>query len=184
MSIHDRPATESWRDRVPDTVETKARSVTPLNADVLLQMVQQNDEKHEDGHQRLRQDIRALENETHALENEAARILHKLVELDSKVTRLETRQPDLSQVLVPGKMLVAAVLFSASIVGAMWAITYGLRSDVRDLITQQEAHTRLEDERSNTLKESISDAKKMSEMQRVQLESLTKTVLTQQRRER
>ena len=39
-------------------------------------------------------------------------------------------------------------------------------------------------ERSTTIRESISDAKKMQELQRIQLESLTKTVLTQQRRER
>jgi hypothetical protein len=169
VTSHD-PGTGTRSIRIPSE---RGRTVTPLNADTLFQMVQQNDEKAEEGHARLRHDIRALE-------SESARQLALIVDVQNSVKTLANRQPDLSNVLVPGKMLFGAIVCSATIVGAMWAITYGLRSDVRDLITTQEAHTKLEDERYINLKQ-------MQEMQRVQTESLKTTVLTQQlerRRER
>ncbi len=149
--------------------------VTPLNADVLLQMVQQNDDKSEEGHHRLRQDIRSLE-------GTMSRIDTRLTELSTKVNNLENKQPVLSNVLLPWQMFVGAVMLTTAIVGGMWGITYGLRSDVRDLVTSSEAHSKLEEERSNNLKEAVGEQKKMQELQRIQLESLTKTVLTQQRR--
>lgn len=148
--------------------------VTPLNADVLLQMVQQNDDKSEEGHHRLRQDIRSLE-------GALSRVDTRLTELSTKVTGLETRQPVLSNVLFPWQIVMGGFALTATIMTGVWGITYGLRSDVRDLLTTQAAQAKMADERSATLKESISDAKKMQEMQRIQLESLTKTVLTQRR---
>ncbi len=54
-------------------------------------------------------------------------------------------------------MFVGAVMLTTAIVGGMWGITYGLRSDVRDLVTSSEAHSKLEEERSNNLKEAVGE---------------------------
>jgi hypothetical protein len=111
----------------------------------------------------------------------------KSVEDQLAIHRLEcanakSKPIDITQLSIPTRVVVAVVGAAVAIAGGIWASTSGIRSDVRDILTQQTAYARMADERAGALKESISDAKKLQELQRIQLESLTKTVLTQQRR--
>lgn len=125
-------------------------------------------------HQRLRDDLNMQDA---ALEGLSARL--SAIESDYKAFKATPQS--ITNLMAPWQMLFGAILMSATIVGGMWAITYEIRSDVRDIKTQQAADAKLADERATGLKESVTDAKKMQELQRIQIESLTKTVLTQGR---
>lgn len=76
----------------------------------LLQMVQQNDEKHEEGHGRLRRDVRALEERVIALEKSA-------VENRLQFARLEARKERRSEL-----SSYKAVVIAASIGGGIQLI--------------------------------------------------------------
>jgi len=105
-----------------------------------------------------------------------------LKEHERSCTESKAKPIDIERLIVSPKIVVGIVMAVLAIAGSIWLSTAGLRSDVRDILTQQAAQSKLSDERSESLKESIADAKRLSELQRIQLESLTKTVLTQQRR--
>lgn len=145
-------------------------TVSPLNPDVLFKMLEQTDQKSEEGHHRLREDLRALEARIGHIESCQS-------EVRTKLTKLEAPQ-DLTKSVIPTKLWLAMLMLAIMIVGA----AYSVKSDVRDIATQQTAQTKLDDSRSDTLRDSVAELKRMQEMQRVQLESLTKTVLTQQQR--
>lgn len=94
---------------------------------VVLQMVQQNDEKHEAGHQRLRNDYRELED--------------RLVALEDVVTRLKVKsdQPtDVSTLVMSTKQVVGVVIFCCGVSGGLWAMNYKLTE-----LTQQQQLLRI-----------------------------------------
>jgi len=150
-------------------------TMTPVSTGALQQAIEQNDEKHEEGHKRHRERLNGHEARLEALEQANA-------DLQSKLLQLSGKQISLTDIIVPSKVVWAIVIAAVTIAGGIWASTSELRSDVRDILTQQAASAKMADERSSTLKESIADAKRLQELQRIQLESLTKTVLTMQRR--
>lgn len=156
-------------------IDRPVSRVTPMSAGALQQAIDQNDEKHEEGHKRHRVRLDGHESRLEVLEQAQQ-------DLYLKVQQISGRPINLTDIIVPSKVVVAIVLSAVTIAGAIWGSTSGLRSDVRDILTQQEASSKMADERSGTLKESIADAKRLQELQRIQLESLTKTVLTMQRR--
>jgi len=150
-------------------------AMTPGAGAAWYQALEQTDEKHEEGHKRHRARLDGHESRIESLEQAHA-------DLQSKVLQLSGRQVSLTDIIVPSKVVWAIVLSAVMIAGGIWASTSELRSDVRDILTQQAASAKMADERSGSLKESIADAKRLQELQRIQLESLTKTVLTMQRR--
>lgn len=79
-------------------------------------------------------------------------------------------------------IMVVSVTLAAS--GSMWAVTYGLRSDVRDVLTRMDDQktieaekAKLQDERMQNLRESIMDMKRRQELQQYEIQNLKEMIL-------
>lgn len=145
----------------------------------LLQMVTQNDEKHDEGHGRLRTDYRALEHRVTELEATAHD--HGLQLAQMRATPVEASKLTFSTGVV-FSIIATVVTLSAG----QWASTYGLRSDVRDIITRMDAmraldesRAHLQEERAATLRESIDAMKRRQELQQYEIQGLKETILKQ-----
>ena len=95
----------------------------------LHQMVEQNDEKAESGHERLRQDIRSLERRTTNNEEGHASLLRRLEKLET------APPPELGNLRVPLPMVVTIVVGFLAIGAGMWTF----RSDVLTRLDQSMA---------------------------------------------
>lgn len=152
-----------------------------LTNDALQQMVEQNLEATEEGHSRLRKDYRSIERRVESMENaQVANALHF-----SKIDALRT---DVNELRFTPQVVLTIVLTCLSIAGGMWASTYSLRSDVRDIRTLmsaqaelEHANTRLSEERAAQVAESIRQIRATMELQRMKLEALGEAVLKLQR---
>lgn len=129
-------------------------------------------------HKRLGDRILDLGERIQGVEECQALLREKQARLEEQFKGQRDTPPDLARSVIPTKFWVTM----AVICGAVMGMTYSVKSDVRDLSTQQAAQVRLIDERSTNQK--LSDERKDKEiaMIRVQLESLTKMVISQQRR--
>jgi TolA-binding protein len=81
------------------------------------------------------------------------------------------------------------VIMIASALGAVWASQYGLRSDVRDILTRMEAtakiaeiQTKAQEDRMTSLNNDINEMKRRLELQQMQYQQLRETVLEVKRR--
>ena len=150
---------------------------------VLLQMVTQNDEKHEQGHHRLRTDYRELEDRVLALEE-------TITTQASTIDSFRERRTDVSQITFSPSVVLAIITIILSVAGGMWASTYGLRSDVRDILTHMAAQkdqdvttARLQEERANNFRDSIEAMKRRQELQQYEIQGI-KELLVQMRKGR
>lgn len=102
----------------------------------------------------------------------------------------ESRSPDASKLSFPLQLVIGIV----AAFGAMWASTYGLRSDVRDILTRMEgqaaiaaeqaklqeqraiAESKLQDERAGAMKEAVADMRRRQELQQYEIQQLSKTI--------
>jgi len=122
----------------------------------LLQMVQQNDEKHEGAHTRLRLAMDRLESRLEEYETSCAK-------MDARVSVVEKARPEVEDLKWSTSRVAWIVGIALSIAGGMYASTYGLRSDVRDILTRTDAAIKQQDERSNTLKTAIEAQAKLQD---------------------
>jgi hypothetical protein len=153
-----------------------------LTSDALQQMVEQNYETLEGGHHRLRTDIRALDVRIEHLEDAQSKN-------DVQFTKIATKPVEVAELHFTSSVVLTIVTVCLTIAGGMWASTYGLRSDVRDILTSMAAQVNLEketsklnDERTANTARTIDTIDKKIELQRLKLESLTETVLKLQPR--
>lgn len=153
----------------------------PLSNDALHQMVSQNHEMAEEGHGRLRGDYRDLARRVGLLETS---------HIDSAlhIAKMESTPTEVTELRFTPTIVLSIVTVCLTIAGGMWASTYGLRSDVRDILTHMSAqvdleksNTKLQDERAIVLTKTIDTIDKKQELQRLKLEALTETVLKLQR---
>ena len=82
------------------------------------------------------------------------------------------KSTDASKLSFPLQIVVLIVSVSATI----WASQYSLRSDVRDILTRMEAQGKLQDERMDTMRETILDLKRRVEMQEFAVRAVQATV--------
>jgi hypothetical protein len=156
----------------------------PLTNDALEHKIDLNFQVAEEGHARLRRDYRSLE--TRLVAMEALRLTQ-----DAHFDRLDqmlARPIEVSALRFTPAVVMAVISMCLTVAGGMWASTYGLRSDVRDILTKMAAtadlersNTKLQDERALTLTKTIETIDKKQELQRLKLEAITETVLRQQR---
>ncbi len=98
-----------------------------ITTGALLQMMEQNDEKHEAGHERLRQDYRSLERRHTSAEDSLGSMQRRLDKLEL------APPPELGNLRVPLPM-VATIVFGFLAIGTgMWSF----RSDVVNRLDQQ-----------------------------------------------
>lgn len=152
--------------------------VTPLNADVLLEMLRQSDEKHDEAHSRLRRTLTDIADRVDAAELRQANASLE----QERIKAALAQPPDLTRSVLPTRLWVTVLLSTLAIVVSMiWAAS-SVKSDVRDQATIAAAEARLNDERVASLRLALDDLKKDAAMQRVQTESLTKLVIGNSRK--
>jgi len=145
---------------------------------MLMQLVQQNDEKHEDNHHRLRADLRTLAEQVDEIETRQHTIMGRVAKLEN------APPPDVTKLHFDTRVVVGIVLFAVSVFSANYASTYSLRSDVRDILTKmaqqdrlEESRAKLQEERSNTLRDAIESMKRRQELQQYELQGMKETIL-------
>lgn len=71
-------------------------------------------------------------------------------------------------------IIVGAFLAAA---GGIWT----LRSDVRDILTRMELQAKLQDERADSLRESVESMKRRQELQQYEIQGLKEAITTMQK---
>lgn len=130
-----------------------------ISVGALLQMVEQNDEKHEAGHERLRHDFRSLERRLQSSEEGHAAMLRRLDSLE------HAPPPELGNLRVPFPMLVTIVVGFLALGAGLWSF----RSDMVTRMDQANATSasnyRLLEQSNRNLEERI---KTLDQQQRLQ----------------
>ena len=157
-----------------------------MTPEALRQMAEQIDEKHEEGHGRLRRDIRVLEQDMATVRSMMATHGARMDGLDHALVRVSTAPTEISRIHFTPGIVASIVTVCLAISGGMWASTYGLRSDVRDILTQQNeqqkvdvANATLNAERAAMLRQTVDMIEKKQELQRLEIQSLRETILRQ-----
>lgn len=89
-----------------------------------------------------------------------------------RVPTQKSSSTDASKLSFPLQVVVLIV----TIAGTIWASQYSLRSDVRDILTRMEAQGKLQDERMDTMRETILDLKRRVELQEFAVRAVQETV--------
>lgn len=146
-----------------------------LTPEVLWQRIEQDDKKHDQAHTRLRETLGDLRDALDSLEQISA---------DSKllVSRLETAQQDpvdVAKLRFTPSVVIGIITMAITVAAGMWASTYGLRSDVRDILTRMNlqteldvARTKLQDERAANLKDAVDSMRRRQELQQYEIQGV------------
>jgi hypothetical protein len=126
--------------------------VTPLSQGALQQMIEQTDEKAEAAHRRLREDLDKIDSRTSAIAAAQAQMQAALIKAST---------PDVSNLRMSPATVFGIISFLLMLGGGYLTI----RDSIANLSRAQETQ--------------IADLRRAQEMQRVQLESLIKTVISQ-----
>jgi hypothetical protein len=93
----------------------------------------------------------------------------------------EARSTDVRALSFPMQIVVAIVTATVIGSGAVWAVTSGLRSDVRDILTRMQmqdevskSQRQLQDERMKSLGEQVQDLKRRVELMQYEVQNQTK----------
>lgn len=166
-----------------DTItHERETDMSPLNLAALQQMITSVDEKHVEAHQRLRHDYRELRSQ---LDLGLQSIRNDLASSRMEIAKIEATPVDATKLVLTPKIVVGIVVTVVAIYGGIWASTYGLRSDVRDILsrietqkTAVEAASKLQEVQANTLNKSIDEMRRRQELQQYEIQSLKEAVLT------
>lgn len=97
----------------------------------------------------------------------------------------EVRYTDAMKLQFPLQFVFVIVGAFLTCAGGMWASTYGLRSDVRDILTRMELQTqvdearaKVQEERIAAMRESIEAMKRRQELQQYELQGMKEVLLT------
>ena len=157
----------------------------PTTLEGCLQLIEQIDEKHSDGHSRLRAELANLadkveSNFTYHSEREG-QVRQKVTTLAAK---LDTPIDATRLVLTP-KIVAVIVTFAVTIAGGVWASTSGLRSDVRDILTRMDAQQQaaranadVQKVTADALKTAVEDMRRRQELQQYEIQNLKEAILT------
>ena len=136
---------------------------------VVLQMVQQNDEKHEAGHHRLRGDYRELEKRVMALERAYTDAVLDFTKTKTALDEKAKAGVDIVKIRMSlplaGSIIVAVVIMlTGAYSSAAW-----VKSDVQALRGEFALETRLNDERNQAMTKSIDELRKRQELVELEL---------------
>ena len=149
-------------------------------AAVVLQRVEQLEATRDDSSARLHLAIEEVKRRVDALASLQA-------DTSTRLTRQESTPIDVEQIRFSPKIVASAVAMVITIVGGMYASTYGLRSDVRDILTTMAQQKQLDDlhqqiakQRDETLSKSIDTIDKRQQLQAIEIQQLKEMVLQMQ----
>lgn len=140
-----------------------------LTPDVIWQRAIQDDEKHDAAHARLRGSlVEVQENvETLAL---------ALAETRSQLAVMKATPVDVAKLRFTPPTVAMILSCCITVAGGMWASTYSLRSDVRNILTNMELQTRLQDERNTRAEKSIDSLTRQVELLKYEQQRLREDV--------
>jgi len=121
----------------------------------------------------------------------SARLRVELDELRKQFAAVVARPMEVDNIRFPPRMVAAIVASAITVFGGMYASTYGLRSDVRDILTtlanqerikveQQklvDEKQRLADERFQSLRDAVGVIDKRQQLQQIETQELKEMVL-------
>ena len=128
---------------------------------VVLQMVQQLDEKHDAGHKRLRIDQRETDDAVEGLKKKLDDMDRTLVTLKSVQEAAKGGPVDIGQIVFNPKMVLAIVALVVSILGGTWFINQPIVSRLDKF-----------EERMSSQKDVIDGLTKAMEMRRLEIQNL------------
>ena len=113
----------------------------PLTNAALQQMIEQIDQKHDDAHKRLRETCR---------DNEGwiVRLERKVNTQETAIATIKATPPEVGKLRFSTPLVFGIVAVCVSTGASIWASNSGLRSDMRNILTNQENTTRISDERA------------------------------------
>jgi hypothetical protein len=152
-------------------------SMPPTTLDSVIDRLLLHEENAREAHKRLRETL-----------IEIGERLDKVQACQDNIRREHERMktamnqpPDLTRGFLPTRFWVTIFAATLSIAATIIGAAYSVKSDVRDQATLEASESRLNDERISNLRQAIDDLKKSGELQRIQLESLTKMVIQQRK---
>ena len=117
------------------------------------------------------------------LDSGMIRLRAELTELRAK---FEASTVDVDRLRLSPRVVAAIAAVCLAIAGGMWASTYGLRSDVRDILSTIESQKRLDevnqrlaDQQTQGLVKAIDTIDKRQQLQAIELQDLKEMVLRQ-----
>ena len=158
------------------------KEATSMNPAALQQLIASLDEKHDDAHLRVRTELSLLKNQL----DSGLQSVRAEIAVERTVLATYAATPvDVTKLVLSPRIVFTIVVVVLSIYGTIWASTYGLGSDVRDIITRidaqnkaSEAAAKLLDVRAETVNRAIEDMKRRQESQAAEIQSLREAVLT------
>lgn len=119
-----------------------------VNAEGLLEILDQYDKKHVEAHQRLRTDFRDLDERV----ADSLRLLNeKQNATNTKLTELVSTPLDVTKVVLSPKIVGTIIGILVVFLGGLWGTNSGLRSDVRDILTRMAVEQRVSDANAKLL---------------------------------
>jgi len=149
----------------------------PPSAARLAERIEQLEESREDSSRRLHLEIDDLKRRVEALST-----LQTASEV--RLTKIDSTPVDADKIKFSGRIIAAVVAIVLGPMAANYATTYGLRSDVRDILTRQEQRDRIEelnrklsDQQSETLSKQVDVVDKAVKLQALEIQTLKEMVL-------
>ena len=163
---------------VLELVESSA-AVTPMSSGALQQMIEQVDDKHQDGHTRLRRDFLAMAERVQAGEDVMQSHALRLQAIEQS-----SQSPtDISRLRFDWRTVVAIVAACVALWGSTYGSTYGMRTDLTEIkasvmaaVKSQESNQKLQDERYATLKDSLQAMQRLVQLQQYEVQRLNETI--------
>lgn len=131
-------------------------------------MVQQNDDKHEEAHHRIRTDHRELEVDHQALKSKVATLELLLTQQIMGLKQMETTPIDVGKIVFNPKMVLSIVGLVATVILGNYFTTTQAVSVLRAEFTG--------------VKESVDDLKRQMEMRRLEIQQLSNNMQQLQQR--
>jgi hypothetical protein len=144
------------------TVAVEELFVTPERRnEVVLELIDGHDQKHDQAHKRLRDDFRELDFKV----ADAIKALHAKVEAtEDVVVKLANTPVDITNVVMTPKIVASIVFVVVGIAGGMWASTSGLRAGIDRIDTQIKSDQRVADANAKNILTQMDADKRVAEV--------------------
>jgi hypothetical protein len=148
-----------------------------MTLETLLERTIRNEDEWEKGHRRIRESLAIMGDRLDELDACQATMRLEAQRMQSQIAQ----PPDLTRSVLPTRLWLTVLGSTLVLAVSIFAAAYSVKSDVRDLSTRQASESRLNDERFTNQQRMIEDVKRDSAVQRMQLESLTKLLISRWR---
>jgi len=178
-----------------DVLDETLMSAQPFR-EGLLQMIEQNDQKHDEAHKRLREDFREFLAQHEQLLMASQSLRDRIIANENRLESLKDRPPDLEKAILSVKVVVAMIVFAVTVVGGSWAASYSgrsenakaiaeIQSDIRDMATRQgaekeakEADRRAAQIQAEQTKSALEAMQRRIELFQYEQQSMKETLMT------